>query len=150
MSTYQKQEEPMSVATLEPSRTTDLPVIDFVAPMPGFPDDKQFVLVQVEDSEVIFELTSKDHPDLRFVVVPPVALFPEYSPEIDDETLKTLGVSDPKNVVMLLVVTTGDSIASTTVNTAAPIVIDQASKKGVQLVLNRADLSVREPLNPAK
>ena len=124
----------MSVATLEPSQTTELPVIDFVAPMPGFPDDKQFVLVQVEDSEVIFELTSKDH----------------YSPEIDDETLKSLGVSDPNNVVMLLVVTAGDSIASTTVNTAAPIVIDQTTKKGVQLVLNRSDLSVRERLSPAK
>jgi flagellar assembly factor FliW len=140
----------MSVATLEPSQTTELPIIDFVAPMPGFPDDKQFVLVQVEDSEVIFELTSKDHPDLRFVVVPPVALFPNYSPEIDDETLKSLGVSDPNNVVMLLVVTAGDSIASTTVNTAAPIVIDQTTKKGVQLVLNRSDLSVRERLSPAK
>lgn len=124
----------------------DLPVIEFVAPMPGFPDDHRFVLVRLDDSGLLFALTSIETPGLRFLVLPPMPYFPDYAPEVDDDTLAALGVSGAEDLLILLLVTTGDTVADVTVNLMAPIVLDQQSRRAVQLVLSRSGLPVRAPL----
>ncbi|MFF5232000.1 flagellar assembly protein FliW [Dactylosporangium sp. NPDC000521] len=126
--------------------TTTLPVIDFVAPMPGFPDDRRFVLVRLEDTGMLYALTSVDSAGLRFLVVPPAQFFPDYAPEVDDDALAALGVSDAEGLLVLLVVTAGDGVQDATVNLMAPIVLDQQSRRAVQLVLTRSGLSVRQKL----
>jgi flagellar assembly factor FliW len=136
----------MSVATVGHPETTTLPVIDFVAPMPGFPDDRRFVLVRLDDTGTLYALTSVDSAGLRFLVVPPAQFFPDYAPEIDDDALAALGVSDETDLLVLLVVTAGDGVQDATVNLMAPIVLDQRSRRAVQLVLTRSGLSVRQKL----
>lgn len=136
----------MSVATVGQPETTTLPVIDFVAPMPGFPDDRRFVLVRLEDTGTLYALTSVDSAGLRFLVVPPAQFFPDYAPEVDDDALAALGVSDAEGLLVLLVVTAGDGVQDATVNLMAPIVLDQQSRRAVQLVLTRSGLSVRQKL----
>lgn len=140
----------MTVATLETTETTAVPVIDFVAPMPGFPDDRHFVLVRVDESGLLYALTSMESQGLRFLVVPPAPFFPDYAPEIDDDTLAALAVSDPANLLVLLVVTTGDRPSDVTANLMAPIIVDQATRRAVQLVLTRSGLPVRERLMSAE
>ncbi|WP_432830345.1 flagellar assembly protein FliW [Dactylosporangium sp. CA-092794] len=135
----------MSVATVGSPDTTTLPVIDFVAPMPGFPDERRFVLVRLDDAGVLYALTSVDAPGLRFLVVPPAQFFPDYAPEIDDETLAALGVTDQADLLVLLVVTAGETGAEdATANLMAPIVLDQNSRRAVQLVLSHSGLPVRQ------
>jgi flagellar assembly factor FliW len=136
----------MSVATVGHPETTTLPVIDFVAPMPGFPDDRRFVLVRLEDTGMLYALTSVDSAGLRFLVVPPAQFFPDYAPEIDDDALAALGAGDETDLLVLLVVTAGDGVEDATVNLMAPIVLDQRSRRAVQLVLTRSGLSVRQKL----
>jgi flagellar assembly factor FliW len=136
----------MSVATVGHPETTTLPVIDFVAPMPGFPDDRRFVLVRLEDTGMLYALTSVDSAGLRFLVVPPAQFFPDYAPEVDDDALAALGVSDEAGLLVLLVVTAGDGVEDATVNLMAPIVLDQQSRRAVQLVLTSSGLSVRQKL----
>ena len=63
-----------------------VPVIDLVHPMPGFPDDHRFALVDLDGSGQLCSLTSLDHDGLRFLVAPPTTFFPDYAPEIDDAT----------------------------------------------------------------
>jgi len=140
----------MTVATLETTETTAVPVIDFVAPMPGFPDDRHFVLVRVDESGLLYALTSMESQGLRFLVVPPAPFFPDYAPEIDDDTLTALAVSDPANLLVLLVVTTGDRPSDVTANLMAPIIVGQATRRAVQLVLTRSGLPVRERLMSAE
>ncbi|WP_433210015.1 flagellar assembly protein FliW [Dactylosporangium sp. CS-047395] len=138
----------MSVATVDsPGETTTLPVIDFVAPIPGFPEDRRFVLVRLDDAGVLYSLKSVDSDGLRFLVVPPTQFFPDYEAEIDDETLATLGVSDPGDLVVLLVVTAGEAGAEdATANLMAPIVLDQRTRRAVQLILSHTGLPVRQKL----
>lgn len=136
----------MSVATVAERDTTTVPVIEFVAPMPGFPGQRRFVLVRVDESGLLYALTSIDAPELRFLVVPPAPFFPEYAPEIDDETLHALGVLDPAGLLILLVVSATDSPTDATANLMAPIVLDQSSRRAVQLVMNGSGLPVRAPL----
>ncbi|MER7002590.1 flagellar assembly protein FliW [Dactylosporangium sp. NPDC000555] len=137
----------MSVATVGSPETTTLPVIDFVAPMPGFPDDRRFVLVRLDDAGVLYALTSVDSAGLRFLVVPPAQFFPDYETEIDDDTLAALGATDQADLLVLLVVTAGESGAEdATANLMAPIVLDRRSRRAVQLILSHGGLPVRQRL----
>jgi flagellar assembly factor FliW len=124
----------------------DLPVIEFVAPMPGFPEARRFLLVRLDEAGLLFALTSIDSPGLRFLVLPPMPYFPDYAPEVEDDTLAALGVSVVEDLLILLLVTTGDTMDDVTVNLMAPIVLHQDTRKAVQLVLSRSGLPVRAPL----
>jgi flagellar assembly factor FliW len=139
-----------ATGTLEVAEAVDVPVIDFVAPLPGFPVNRRFVLVRLTEEGVLFALTAVDDPDLRFLVVPPSPFFPDYAPEIDDESLAALGASeeDSGSLLTLLVVTAGDTAGSSTANLMAPIVVHEANRTAVQLVLNSTGLPVRAVLMP--
>jgi len=124
----------------------ELPIIEFVAPMPGFPTERRFVLVSVEGTEMLFVLASVDEPGLRFLVMPPLPFFPDYAPEIDDEALDALGGPGAEDLLVLLVVTTGDKPSDASVNLMAPIVLVQTTRRAIQLVLSGSGLPVQAPL----
>jgi flagellar assembly factor FliW len=134
--------------TVEVDETTDVPVIEFVAPLPGFPFARRFVLVRLDDDGVLFALTSVDDEDLRFLVVPPAPFFPDYAPEIDEESLTALGATpaDIGDLVVMVVVTAGDTVEASTANLMAPIVVHLPTLRAVQVVLGGSGLQVRSPL----
>ena len=122
------------------------PTLDFVSPMPGFPDHRQFLLVRIGDQDLLYALTSVDDPELRFLVIPPGGFFPDYTPEIDDETLDLLGTRDAADLLVLLVVTPGGSAREATANLLAPIIVSQRHRRAAQAVLTGSGLPVRAPL----
>ena len=126
--------------------TEDTPTIDFVAAIPGFPGCQRFLLVRLDDAGLIFQLTSIEEEEVRFLVVPPFPFFPEYTPTIDDDTLDLLGVHDPAQLLILLVVTVGATAADATANLFAPIVVDQASGRAAQAVLTGSRFPISAPL----
>lgn len=137
------------IATMEttmPTAAHEIPVIELAQPLPGFPGRERFALVQVDDDGVLCSLTSLDDPGLRFLVVPPAPFFPDYSPEVDEAVLTDLGSRSPDDLVLLCVLTAGDSLASTTANLAAPVVLDVTTHRAVQVVLDDPALSVATPL----
>ncbi len=123
----------------------EIPVIEMVEPMPGFPDARRFALVRLDDAGVLCSLRSMDDPDLRFLVVPPHVFFPDYAPVIDDATAATLGIESGADVLMLVVVNPGDAAAGATANLLAPVLVNTTSRRAGQVVLND-DLPVRAPL----
>lgn len=129
---------------------TDLPVLEFADGIPGFPAATRFVLVRLDDAGLVLDLQSVDDPSARFVVVPSVAFFPEYAPEIDDVTARRLGLADLDTAdgaaLVLLVVTVGASLAESTANLMAPIVVNTAAQTAAQVVLDDPSLSLRAPL----
>lgn len=126
--------------------TPEVPVIEFVAPMPGFPADRRFVLLRLDDEGLLYALTSLDTEGLRFLVAPPLPFFPQYALDVDEETLASLGTVSGSDLLLLLVVTAGETAKDATVNLMAPIVLDQRTRRAVQLVLTGSGLPVREPL----
>lgn len=123
----------------------DIPVIEMVAPMPGFPEHQRFALVQLDEAGVLCSLQSVEDPDLRFLVVPPGVFFPDYAPVIDDATVAALGISSPEDAMVLLVVNPGDDAGAATANLLAPVVVNLATRQGGQVVLDD-DLPIRAPL----
>ncbi len=136
----------MIAQVMDVVETAELPVLEFVAPMPGFPGQRRFLLVQTDEAGVLYSLTSIDEPELRFLVVPPAPFFPDYAVEVDDESLLALGIPRAEDLLVLLVITAGETPADTTANLMAPIVVAQSSRRAVQLVLGGSSLPVRAPL----
>ena len=131
----------------------EAPVIEFRAPLPGFPEHLRFLLVRPDSGEgaeddLVYSLRSVDDPGLRFLVVPPAPFFPGYAPEVGAQTLELLGTTDPADLLVLLIVTVGSTALSATANLLAPIVIDSGTRRAVQVVLDD-NQPLRAPLLPA-
>lgn len=127
------------------AEVVDLPLIEFVRPIPGFPGARQFALVRVEQSDLA-ALTSIEEGGPSFVVLPPAGFFPEYEVDIDDELVDELGIASAEDVIALLVVHAGETLATTTANLLAPIIVNTATLKAAQVIRSDDTLSVRVPL----
>lgn len=124
----------------------EIPVIELVQPMPGFPDLTRLTLVRLDDDGVLCALRSLDDPDLRFLVVSPVSFFPDYAPEVDDAVVAELEIGSSDDVLVLLLLTAGDSLASTTANLLAPVLVNVVTRRAIQVVLDDLDLAIAAPL----
>ena len=124
----------------------DLPVIELVRPMPGFPDLRRFALVQLDEAGDLCSLTSLEQEGLRFLVVPPARFFPDYAPEVDEEVIADLEIESADDVLVLVVLTAGQSLAETTANLAAPVLVNAVTRRAGQVVLDQPGLPVAAPL----
>lgn len=128
----------------------DVPALHFAAGIPGFPEARQFALVWWGDESGPFSiLTSLDESGLEFLVVPPHTFFPDYAPEVDDDTAERLGLETAEDAILMVIVTVGDDPGSATANLLAPIVVNQHSRQAAQIVLAEGDLPLRAPLFPS-
>ena len=126
----------------------DVPVLEMVQPMAGFPDRRRFALQRLDETGLVCDLRSLDDPELRFVVVPPGPFFSDYAPEIDDTVAAELGIESEDDLLALLVVTLGPTPDSATANLLAPVLVNHRTRLAGQYLLD-ADLPMRAPLAPA-
>lgn len=124
----------------------EIPVIELVNPMPGFPGHRSFALVRLDDDGMLCALRSLEDPDLRFLVTSPIAFFPDYAPVVEDELVDQLGITDAADVLVLVVLTAGSTLAETTANLLAPILVNTVTRQASQVILDDAGLSVATPL----
>lgn len=127
----------------------DLPVIEVVDAMPGLPAMARCVLVQLDDTGALYRLQSVIDPDLRLLVAASPVFFADYAPEIDEETASKIGLSDPADALVLLVVTVGGSATDSTANLLAPIVLNSRTRQAAQVLQQSSDLPLQAPLIPA-
>ena len=124
----------------------DLPEIRFDAGLPGFPEARRFALVQWGEEGPFSVLRCLDEPELQFVVVPPVMFFPDYEPELDDNTAERIGLRTAEDALILVMVTVGDDVSKATANLLGPIVINRHTNEAVQAVLASSGYEARTPL----
>lgn len=131
--------EPVSSATA---------IIDFVAPVPGFPHARTWAVeAWGGDASSPFSLLRNAEVDgLEFVVVSPFIFFPDYTAEVDDAVADSIGLTDPADALLWVVLTVGESVEDTTANLLGPIVVNTATNQAVQAILHDPDLSTRAPL----
>ena len=125
----------------------DIPVIELAQPLPGFPEERRFALVRLDEEGMLMSFRSLERADLQFVVVPPGPFFPDYAPEIGDDVAADLEITRAEDALVLLVVRAGASLADTTANLRAPLVINPTSRRASQVVLDDADLPLAAPLS---
>lgn len=124
----------------------DEKVLDFPNGLIGFEDYKKFAIMYDEESKGatrISWLQSLDEPLLALPVIDPLAIVEEYVPVIEDELLETLGSPADEDLLFLLAMTVPSDMTKVTANMKAPIIINAATKKGVQLIVENEDYPVK-------
>jgi flagellar assembly factor FliW len=125
----------------------ELRELTFPQGMPGFPDVSRFALVRWGGDDSPFSLLrSLDDPSLEFLVVPPSVFFPDYAPELGDETVDQLDLTAAEDAVVLVLVTVAERADDATANLLGPIVVNRHTRSAVQAVLATSGYGLREPL----
>ena len=69
-----------------------------------------------------------------------------YAPVVSDDVVADLGITSADDVIVLLVLNAGTSLESTTANLLAPVLINTATLRAAQVILEDADLPIAAPL----
>ncbi|MDE5778573.1 MAG: flagellar assembly protein FliW, partial [Lachnospiraceae bacterium] len=70
-------------------------------------------------------------------------LIAEYCPMIEDELLKPLGNPADEDLLFLLALTVPSDMTKVTANMKAPFIVNVATGKGVQLIVDNEDYPVK-------
>ncbi|WP_226037129.1 flagellar assembly protein FliW [Aquibacillus saliphilus] len=124
----------------------DQDVIKFPQGVPGFIDEKEFVLLPLEDNPVFQVLQSTVESELAFIVVNPFLFVTDYEFDIDDNTMELLDIQSEKDVQILSIVSLRDPFETSTVNLQAPVVINQKEMIGKQYITNNKKYATKEAI----
>ena len=119
-------------------------VMRFPKGVVGFPNCQQFALIQTNEQGVFFWLQSVERPELAFVVCDPRVFVPDYRIPIKAEDLELIGLHDPGDAQVLVIVNKIDDML--TGNLQGPLVINAGSLTATQLVLSDRRYTTRHPL----
>ena len=126
--------------------TPDIPVIEVRGGLLGFPEMTRFALVKMNDEGLVYRLQSLDSEEVNFVVVPAMSFFPSYTPIVGDEVADRFNLAAGADVLVLLIVTLGETFKQSTVNLMAPLLLDPVQQIAEQVIIENEDLSIRAPL----
>lgn len=121
----------------------------FETGLPGFPDEKQFVILPLEET-TLFVLQSVTTSEVAFIITSPFEVFPEYNVKLSDEVLTALQIDAEEEVVIYAILTVQEPFNKTTVNLQAPVVINVKKKLAKQYITNDTSFSMRQPLVPGQ
>lgn len=124
----------------------DAAIWHFEGGIPGFPDEKSFVLLPLLDDGIYMVLQSTASPYVAFVVTSPFLFFRDYEFNIDDATLEQLSIEKEEDVRVYAILTVRDPFSETTANLQAPLIMNEKNHKAKQLILNDRHYHTRHPL----
>ncbi|MDR1539809.1 MAG: flagellar assembly protein FliW [Clostridiales bacterium] len=118
--------------------------IDFDEGLPGFPENKKFiVLLENQEEDTFCWLQSIDDGDLAFALINIYNVIPEYNPLVRSEEVAALGDFSENNLLVYNVVVIPDDIKQMRANLRAPIVINPDTKKGKQVILDNEEYEMK-------
>ncbi|WP_047758289.1 flagellar assembly protein FliW [Geobacillus sp. ZGt-1] len=124
-------------------------IIHFPHGLPGFADEKRFVLLPLADTPFVI-LQSVEIPALGFVLIEPFSYFPSYEFELDEATVEQLNIESERDVAVYVILTVADPFHETTANLQAPVVINARKRFGKQVILTNTTYKTKHRLFPEK
>ena len=133
-------------------------IIAFEDGLPGFEELKRFVLFHdeteaentdaagdrpVNADSVFLWLQSVDDGEVSFVLLNTFMFMPSYAPEIEEAALDSLGTFEPGDLIIRNIAVVSDKLENMTVNLCAPVVINEATQKGKQVMVTNKEYHVR-------
>jgi len=120
-------------------------LVRFPAGLLGFENFKDYILLDSRQKP-FFYLQSTDVPDLAFILIDPFLFRPDYSLDVDDESLGDIGVSQPNDVLVFAIVTVPGEGGQVTANLMGPLIINKANRLGIQTILGDARWRVKHDI----
>lgn len=115
--------------------------------IPGFLEEKQFLLYPLADQDVFSILQSVVHSEIAFIVANPFAFFKDYEFNLDENVLATLDIGNENEVCPLVILTLEDTLENSTANLQAPIILNMKNHHAKQIILHETDYQTKHPLS---
>ena len=119
-------------------------IFTFVEPIIGYEQYKQFALIDYNEESPFKWLQSLENPALALPVTIPGYFGISYEFTIPDEKEVVLGATSADEILSLNIANVPNGAPqNTTVNLLAPIVINTANKRAIQLVLSNTNFAIK-------
>ncbi|MBC9784464.1 flagellar assembly protein FliW [Heliobacterium chlorum] len=125
-------------------------VIRFERGIPGFEEERSFLLVPLDGKAPFYFLQSADNPLLRFIACEPFRLLSKYEVELTEKDLRDLLLEKEEDAFILLILTPAERIQESTINLKAPVVINVKKRLAKQVILENDQYTTRHWLNGEK
>ena len=99
-----------------------------------------------EDSDSLISLQSLEDETLSFILMNPFGILADYSPSLSDEELKELDAEASEDLSYYVVCVKRDSVAESTVNLKAPLVVNARTRQARQIILDQSEYTFRHVL----
>lgn len=124
----------------------DEKVMKFIGPMLGFEGADRYVLMDLNPESPLKVLQLAGKPEVCFLVTDPALFYPDYKVNLTEAQVADLGLNDPAQAAVMVVVTVRDAGKRLTANLLGPVVVNAQTFVGKQLVLSGSGNRVDEPL----
>ena len=119
--------------------------LTFVSPPPGLEPQVDYLLEEIEGAAGLFSLVPAEGGSAsRLFLLDAAAYLPGYAPRISGDQQRMLDLSGPADAWVLVVANPAES--GTTVNLLAPVVVNTATGRCAQLILEGQDWPLRASL----
>lgn len=122
-------------------------IINFEHGLPGFEYEKAFVLLPIEENSVFQILQSIQTEDLAFIITSPYTVTTNYNFDLDEATVHALDIQNVNEVAVFTIVSLKDTLAQSTVNLKAPIVLNTTNGKAKQVILDSEEFEIRHQIS---
>lgn len=114
--------------------------------IPGFEDENEWIILPLDEEDVFQVLQSVHTPSVAFVVTNPYVAKHDYDLTIDEPTIEALRIQRPEELFVLAVVTVREPFHTSTWNAQAPLLFNNTTKRGRQMITNDRRYSTKTPL----
>jgi flagellar assembly factor FliW len=124
-------------------------ILHFEKGLPGFEDEKQFVLLPIEGTP-FSTLQSVSTKNLAFFTTNPFLFFTKYDFELAESVQEQLKINEESDVLVLVILTIQEPLDKSTANLQAPVVINFKENLAKQVVLTDNRYRTRHELTESK
>jgi len=102
----------------------------------GFEDLRKFIILDIKEFEPFQWLISVEDPDIAFPLISPLVVKEDFAPNLSKNAIQFfIDEFEDKELLLYVIVTIKDNLKKVTANLKGPIIINQKSKKGLQVIV---------------
>ncbi|MBQ4496375.1 MAG: flagellar assembly protein FliW [Spirochaetaceae bacterium] len=99
----------------------------------GFEEYTSFAMYEAEQKPFLWFQSLQDK-NLSFLLIDPFAFCSDYELDIDDESLKSIGIESPSDVIVMSIVTVPCDGSPITANLQGPLIFNKKNNKCIQVI----------------
>jgi flagellar assembly factor FliW len=119
--------------------------VEFRKPLLGFDNLNKFEILEVEANPLFKEINSTEDENISFLSISPFVVDEDYEIDLSDSDIEDLEIENPEDVILLNIITLGESLDTSTVNMRAPIVLNINKELASQIVIQNDKYDIRTP-----
>lgn len=122
-------------------------IIHFESGLPGFIDEKKFVILDIPGNSLMQVLQSVNTSELAFIVTNPHYFYEDYQFKLEEQIVDMLKIKQKQDIVIMSILTVQDPFKLSTINLKAPLIINWENKLGKQVILNDDTYSMKASIS---